>query len=314
MIERLSVRHFQSIEKVDLELSRLTVVVGQSSSGKSALTRALRTLTSNARGTSFIQFGERACSVIATTERGTVSLHKGARDEYTLIKPGGDQVTFTKLGGTVPEAVSDVLGIPAKDPLNYASQFDLPFLLASPPSEVARILGELTNADIVFSAARESNRRRLQASSTLKVKADDLSQISEQSKVYARLRHQVDAVATAEEHLHRAAVIENRRAELDEILRVYQDAHEKRTAAARDAETTLPDLEPAVSASQRLDHFRALLVQSAQGKRAVDQARTDSTAAAGEIDALERLYVEELHRLGTCPACGQTTGGVTHAV
>lgn len=314
MLQSLAVRNFQSIQKLDVELSRFTVIVGQSSSGKSALMRAIRTLVSNARGTSFITHGERTCSITAVTDHGTISLSKGSRDEYKLFPTGGDEVTFTKLGGDVPEPITEALGIVPKDPINFAGQFDMPYLLKASPSEVARILGELTNADIVFSAARESNRRRLQSSSTLKVKADDLALISEQAKGYQRLRGQLDAIATAEGYLHDAKELSRRHAELDELLRVHQDAERKRDDVARDADVTLPDLAPATAAQSRLDRLRELLVQSAQGKRTLDQARNDSIAAAGEIEALERLYLEELHRLGTCPTCGQNTGGVTHAI
>lgn len=314
MLQHLAVRNFQSLHKVDLALSRFTVIVGQSSSGKSAFIRALRALSSNVRGTSFITHGERSATITAVTDHGTVSLNKGARDEYTLIPANGEQQVFSKLGGDVPPEVSAVLGIQPKDALSFAGQFDVPFLLKSPPSEVARILGELTNADIVFSAARESNRRRLQSSSTLRVKAEDLADITARAQGYARLRGQLDAIATAEEYLQTARAVANRHAELDALLRLLQDSEQRQAAAALDADLLIPDLTPASTAQQRLDLLTTLLGASARQKRSVDDAHKAIGRAGSELEALEQEYLDTLHDLGTCPTCGQSTGGVAHIV
>lgn len=312
MLERIAVRNFQSIHKLDVELEAFTIIVGQSSSGKSAFTRALRTLSGNARGTSFITHGERTCTISATTDLGIVSLTKGSKDEYTVIRAGGTQQAYTKLGGDVPPDVTSVLGIAPKDPINFAGQFDMPYLLRASPSEVARVLGELTNADIVFTAARESNRRRLAASGTLKVKADDLEQITEQARQYERLEAQLAAIGAAEEYLSEATYVNGRIKRLDGLLSSYQDALQRLVEAERAACVVIPDLGEVVEIQRQLDRLYHLLEASALGKRAVVQADEAISSAMGEIEAAEAAYVQALHDLGTCPTCGQDTKELGH--
>lgn len=314
MLQSLSVRNFQSIHKADLTLASFTVIVGQSSSGKSAFTRALRTLVSNARGTAFITHGELACTITAVTDHGSVSLGKGTKDEYRVRSVDGTEKTFTKLGGDVPPEVTAILGIQPKDPINFAGQFDMPYMLKASPSEVARTLGELTNADIIFSASRESNRRRLQSSSALKVKVEDLSDIQERAKGYARLRSQMDELATAEVLLEDARRLATRHAGLANLVSIMQDSDLRRSAAAQDVGSTIPDLTPVNLAQSRLETLTTLLGASASQKRAVDDAREAIEGSSLEIAGLEQRYLDELHAMGTCPTCGASTGEVGQIV
>ena len=135
MLDSIEIRNFQSLQKVDLELAPFTVIVGPSSSGKSAFVRALSTLVSNRRGTDFISHGTTTSVITARMPEGTTSLSRStiaAKNQYTLISPEGKTENFTKLGGDIPEEVSRFMRIPAKDPVTLAQQFDKPFLLAVP--------------------------------------------------------------------------------------------------------------------------------------------------------------------------------------
>src|SRR3972149_7677268 len=71
MLRRVSVHGYQSLEDVDLELAPLTVIVGPSRSGKSALVRALRSAFFNATGAAFIRRGARAATVVLLFDDGT---------------------------------------------------------------------------------------------------------------------------------------------------------------------------------------------------------------------------------------------------
>jgi DNA repair ATPase RecN len=312
MLSRIEVRNFQSLHHVSLELSRFTVIVGQSSSGKSAFTRALRTLTSNARGTSFITHGELTCSIVAVAEDGTVALSKGKTDQYKVIPLEGEEKTYTKLGGDVPEVVSAMLGIPAKDPINYAGQFDMPYLLKSSPSEVARVLGELTNADIVFNAAKESNRRRLAAAATLRVKVEDLTDIERRAERYANLRMRLDALATAEASLAQAKDADQRLTLLDRLTSTHAEAIRRLAATQQAAEVELPTIDAAVASQARLDSLIGILRETADRAKAIREASALLDLESSEITRLEGEYIAALHAAGTCPTCGQNTKGVSH--
>ena len=210
MLQKVHIENFQSLHDVEVELDGLTVIVGPSSSGKSAFTRALRTLTSNARGDSFISHGEQTCTITAYTDKGVASISRGKKNEYTLIPSNSEKKIFTKLAGAVPEEVSEFIGIPAKDPLNYSSQFDMPYLLTASAGEVARTLGELTNVHVIFEASREANRQRLTSTQTLKTRAADLQQTRESLERFITLADQQAAAHDAQEHYTGAVELSHR--------------------------------------------------------------------------------------------------------
>src|SRR5712692_4596126 len=209
MLESIRVNNFQSLRKVDLPLGRLTVIVGPSSSGKSSVVRALRTLVSNARGASYVSRGQKVASVTATGENHSVTIERGeGHGVYRLLTDlhtdQEQEKTFTKLGGDVPEQVTAALGIkPFEDgtSLNFASQFDRPFLLTETGSTVARVLGELTNVSVIFAAAREANRRRLVAQSTLKIRQSDLVNLVAQLQKFQDLPVRVAQCSATEKIL-----------------------------------------------------------------------------------------------------------------
>jgi hypothetical protein len=58
--------------------------------------------------------------------------------------------------------------------LNFAQQFDMPFLLDDSGSKVAKILGEITNVNVLYAANRQANSLRATASKTLTVRKQDL--------------------------------------------------------------------------------------------------------------------------------------------
>ena len=108
MITRATFRDFQSLADVELDLAPFTVVVGPSSSGKSAVARALKILSSNARGNDFVSSWAKHSEISVTTEEGpSVTLMKGEGKGVYLV----DEEKFTRLAGGVPEAVTQALNV-----------------------------------------------------------------------------------------------------------------------------------------------------------------------------------------------------------
>lgn len=319
MLQRVEIRNFQSLKHVDLELGPLTVIVGKSSSGKSALTRALRTLTSNARGTSFITQGERVCTITATTEHGIVSLKRGkaanGKDDEYAIQPSDPEIqkrTYTKLGGTVPPEVSEFIGIASKDPINYAGQFDRPYLLDDSGGEIARVLGALTNVNVIFEGARESNRRKLSANSMLKTRREDLEGLRARIEHYRPLKAQLAALKRAEEHIERARELKK---QADEIAEALEDLSIAATAVKR-AEKVLsvpiPDEGPILAARSRIREYEAVLEEIRTSQLDAKAAIAKLEILAEERETLDTQYIETLHELGSCPTCGQSTKELEH--
>jgi len=110
VIKTLYVKHFQSLREVGIVLGRLTVVVGSTNVGKSALMRAVKAMVENRRGESFMFDGSADCQV---------SIDVGV-DTVTWFKPLKKSAIFYLGGGSagqpmrqVPQDMAiDVLGFP----------------------------------------------------------------------------------------------------------------------------------------------------------------------------------------------------------
>lgn len=305
MIESLHVQHFQSLDDVTLELAPFTVIVGPSSSGKSALTRALHTLIANRRGHAFISHGERTASITARTSQGTVTLTRGkgtADNSYVIIPsdpahPLAPQTTYSKLGGDVPVEVSRFLGIDPKDPIAFASQFDKPYLLDDSPAEIARTLGSLTNATVLMEGARESNRRKLDARRTLTTRQEDLAAIQERVPGYRALAAQQTALTEAEQAVERARALSQEIESLTRAVEAYEINTQRVSELEHAADFEVPDEQALLDAARVFLQFRkdlAELVQATQAERVAIVALDD---ALEEQQLAEQAYDESLGKL-----------------
>jgi DNA repair ATPase RecN len=311
MIHTLDIANYQSHEKTHLELGNLTVIVGQSSSGKSAVTRALKALAYNQTGKDFITTGKQTAQISATTDKGTVVLTKGKpEDSYVILEAGSSEPKkYTKNGTTAPEDVSAFLGIPSKDAINFAGQFDMPYLLKNSASEVARVLGELTNVSSVFNAAREALRIKNQKAGVLKTREADLKSVDQRTAAFENLPAQVEAIADAEAALATARAVEAKLSRLTDLLSTLQIATSRKNAATAATSAPLPEVETAkhLFDLRRLTGITEQLRTAAQAKAAYT-ARVEAQAAS--IAQLDEEYETALREAGTCPTCGQNTEGI----
>jgi len=300
VIHEIEVRNFQSLHHVTLEPGRFTVVVGPSNVGKSAFMRALRTLTSNRRGTEFISHGERISSIKVRTDRGTVTLTRGVAatdNTYTVTPedpghPLAPERIFRKLGGDVPPEVSEFLGIEAKDPINYAGQFDKPYLLDDSAGEVARVLGSLTNVNVIFEAARESNRRRLAYAQTLKTRSEDLAAINARVPGFRALKAKAQAVTRAEEHLAIATRLERDIARLTEAVEQAEIAERTIERLAPIAEREIPSAEAIISAHDAITAYTGAIREQSSARAALTAATEALEQAQQRLEAIEAEYEE----------------------
>lgn len=312
MFKSIRVQNFQSLRDVKMDLAPFTVIVGATDSGKSAFFRSLSTLISNRRGAEFITYGEKLCTITAELEQGTLVLKRGKAtkdNSYEIITADGSEL-YSKLSGTVPEEVSKFLRIPAKDPINVASQFDKPYLLDTKEyssAEAARILGALTNVNILFEGARESNRRKGEASTKLKTRVADAEAVTERLEDYDDLERQVQAITRAEEAAATATKLETAQAEITTILSSVEESERVITATERIVNMDIPD----ISEIEKLDAAKTALLKLIE---AVEAAEADvqrltklEKQEAATVASLDEQYRETLRKEGTCPTCGQTT-------
>jgi tetratricopeptide (TPR) repeat protein len=308
VISSIAVKNFQSLYDVEVPLTEFTAIVGPSSTGKSAFVRAVRLLLQNARGTGFISHGEDETSVTASfSDDQHVRIRRGKRNQYELWDASGQVETFTKLGGEVPEVVQRFLGL---DPaVSVAAQFDPPFLLSSSGTEVARMLGSLTNVEVVFGAGREANRRKLAATATARALQGPLEEDRAALTRFSTLDERVAAVEAAEDAL---AALEEAEAPLTRLISLQETLQEQIAALQQITSVSLPEnleelflaAEEAVAAEFAAERF---LFEIDQDNHRVEMAEQFFEMPSLDLDGAEAAQqaleqAEELFRRFTTSA------------
>lgn len=311
-LERIVIQNFQSLKKVDIELGKFTVIVGASSSGKSAFMRAVRALASNVRGSSVITVGEKSMSISAYTDKNIISFQRsGVSGKYLVTdRSSGVEEKYSKLNQKVPEDVTSALRIQpvTKDQasINFAAQHDLPYLLEESGAQVARVLGDLTNVSTIFEAVRVAIKNKTSTSSLLKTRQTDFDLVLEQAKEFARLKDRVGYVEQAERLLEEISSSQGELVQLENFI-ASVEASEALLAAHR----ILPEI-PSLEGLERSYEFfkeaRAEITQWAQSQIQLQgNSRSLEEAKKAELLAHENFH-SRLKELGTCPTCGQEVG------
>src|SRR5215467_4042740 len=200
MIRGIHVKNFQSLREVSLSLGKLTVIVGPTNVGKSALMRALRACVENRRGESFIHDGERDCQVSIVTDTHTVIWYKPIKKSalYYVALNG-------KPLGNVPQNVAiETLGVKKVDlsrvvsmMLNFQNQLDPPFLLTESDVVKSKIIGEITNASLLLASINILKRWGSANAGNLQVRQQDASQTISKLAKYAvvpRLKQELEEI------------------------------------------------------------------------------------------------------------------------
>jgi exonuclease SbcC len=305
-LRSLHVRDLQSLEKLDVKLGRLTVIVGPSDVGKSAIIRTLRLLIRNGPSTGLVRTGAKTLKVAASqTDGPSVKLTRGARtSEYEVISTAsGAKELHAKCGTSVPGDIERTWRVHSE--LTFCGQHDAPFMVSEPGSAGARILGELTNASLLTEAVREANRRRSDAAQrarSLEREAEECRAALANAPELARRRRAIEEATTAVGQAEAAralwgdlgALVERRDACLSR----------SRTTDRGPSDDALAALEEAERLADRATRLRASLARLAELTDHADRLEERVTTWQESAEALERERTELLHRTGTCPTCG----------
>ncbi len=317
-IDRLLVTNFQSVENADIEVGGLTVIVGPSNSGKSALVRALKAVSRNVNAPSAVRAGKTAFTASVRSGDTTVSIERGkSQSTYRVSSYStGDEQVYTKAGRSVPEEVQRTLGLPVPEgpDLTFSGQIDPPFLLAETGTTVAKVLGDLTNVSKLHAASKEANRRRLEASKLAKIRREDaVGALTRLRDEFGTLQADAERVKEARAGLDRVRT----QAKAVEALRGLLSDLELLDSAEEDLQNRLDglpvpaDIEEQAEAAGRLIGERQViqnLLQELATLENTEAACVDTVNVAGRAyEDLEVEYVQTLHEAGSCPMCGQST-------
>lgn len=159
---RLDVQNVQSIADVSLELGAITLIVGPSNLGKSAIYRALDILVHN----NFRSHRQRR-----NTNNMRIALYKETGEYAAYIRNGKTQyynlngVDFTKIGKNQPKEIQDFFGMAPIQfdtdlqlDFNFQQQKSSPFLISLSGFELGKVFGKLINLELLMYATKEVSK------------------------------------------------------------------------------------------------------------------------------------------------------------
>jgi DNA repair exonuclease SbcCD ATPase subunit len=314
MLKTIEVTNFQSLRKARVDLGTLTVIVGPNDLGKSALFRAVRAAAEAATGTGFITYGENLAVVSLEFDDGTLTWRKGEGiNQYVL----GEQ-TFDRIGREVPPDVRDFLALSPveyskslKLNLNFADQDDPPFLIPFPGgisgADVAKVLGDLTNLNVLYLAVGESERERRSKLSLKTVREGDRQTTLMQLERFATIDQQERRVSRLEALVQECSALIGELETLEAFRTQLEVLESEEVRLQQRLEALGPDIEvQVVELEQELrawNHLKELHLQI-EGLRtkyvALDgQAQT----ASANREAAEAFKEQIMGSIKTCPIC-----------
>jgi exonuclease SbcC len=172
MLRSLHIKNYQSHEDTAIEFSEnVTLIVGPSNNGKTAILRALRWLLRNRPlGDGFIRDGENNCYVKLVTDNCIIERIKSPEmNGYTYLplpaRRGVKKVDFTAIGSSVPEEILNALNI---EDINIQNQLDPYFLVLEPPGKVGSYINGVMHLDEVEDVISHIGKRIREATAEIK--------------------------------------------------------------------------------------------------------------------------------------------------
>lgn len=304
------IQDFQSLEDVRFELGvrpsggGLTTVEGPSSTGKSAVVRAIRLLYENSSFPAVRAGATRAVVSVTAEDGSVVEVSRGpSHSVYRHTSPEGIEEKFPKAGRSVPDDIAQKLNL--AEGVHFASQFDPPYLLAESGSKVSSVIGAFTHAEEMQSAAREGNRRRLKSEQEKQIRIEDMKSVAQKLKELDpdRLLVEREALEQTKVGLARAEDIASRMGSLTKALGDLEKLDQAKENFAEVLSRPVPEdmLAQAMSLRSQIVSLAELLkaamaVQNAS--LALAQAEESLAGAEADLKAVEA-------EIEVCPTCGR---------
>lgn len=314
MIDKISISGYQSLANVELELGKLTVITGHSDAGKSAIVRALEQAAFNDGGADCLSVFDNMTADKATVRfdldggKKSVSWDRfKSTVTYTYQEEGQEPKTFRKIGKVVPDDVVNALGMrevqidTGSGELSYArvqfaSQFDLPFLVADRGGvAAARVLGRLTGLHIFGSASKKAQDAGRILQTALTAATEETELLEGRLAEFEGIEEQIAALEAIQKELEQLEVHQARMQALKGVLERYKIAdHQVADAASRFRPDILEcldaDAELVVIIGQKLVLVRTvdgLVVRYRQAGALMEQVAASPVAAIEVHDISE---------------------------
>ena len=335
MLASLTLENFQKHEFFTLDFDEfVTVLIGPSDVGKSAVIRALRWLCLNQpAGDAFITHGEDNTSVTLTFDECEVSRQRGkVGNLYTL--DGEELRAFGQ--SSVPDKIAALLNITSD---NFQRQHDSPFWFTLSPGQVSKELNRVVDLDIVDTTLANIASELRKAKATLEISEERLKTASEKKAQLKWVPGFVSAVKSLEAKQIQLATVSANALKIDTMLVKWgqlvssknnaanaivalSDVYNKlqsyvttldrltrltQTLQAVERLRHLADLEmPETDLVEKVDELKAVDLKCRQVKFLLEEIRTWSdhrSTIQVEINDLEKQ--RKMMTKGKCPVCGK---------
>lgn len=254
-INSITINNFQSIKKAKVDFpaklsgGSVTTIIGPSSTGKSALLRALKMLARNTSSAPVrVQDGATKATVSADVEGVPVRVERGKSLSTYFI--GTEK--YSKAGTSVPQSVQDIIKFDSSAPdLHFSFQFDRPYLLDESGTTVSSLIGRLTHANTLRLAVKEGNRRSLESSRLLKTRLSDLEKARENLLEYSWVNKSAEDVTIASELVSTFKALNTKTGSIGAAVSKCQTTKARYLAASQSV-SQYPDVSEQVESAETL--------------------------------------------------------------
>lgn len=307
---KVSINNFQSVEAAELEVKGLTVLVGKSNLGKSAIIRAISGALNNRQGDAFVTEGadhtEVTLQVPARNTGASSSTDEAPGLSLTWRKGGGyndyeiDGVDLKSVSRGAPPQIKeagfgDLETSRESLSVQVADQFNPLFLLNDSGSVAAEAISDVGRLAELQEALRRCDSDRRSKKAELKIRKQDLSDAQAELSKYDTFDDDMTHVEEVKNRFLRIRALEQ---ELQTLERL--DAASSRHAQVIESLSSVEsveivDLDPVMALTQELRDLANLQQQSQRHLETVKSLRGVEDCILP--DALAPSLVDEMQSL-----------------
>lgn len=307
MIKKYILKNFQSHERTVLSFHpRVNVIVGESMCGKTALVRGMRLLIENRpSGTKYFpnQIQEEGTTVskfifdnetsvkiskqIGVDRKGEKKLRQ---QHYTI----NDKHTYSGFGSDVPDKVKEIINL---SELNVQQQLELPFIVSTSATRIARIINEITGLENADRWQSTVNSRIRETSAKIRILKDEIERDESELEKYSPL----DRIGAKVEQYKKAGL---------ECDKLFDKIHEIKTAKEQ-VEEIQPKAKRIRKALEKLQTYRQqlrsideeMLVSSISELTRFIENENRIKKVVHNLSSKRKRYLSLFQKDGMCPFC-----------
>jgi exonuclease SbcC len=231
-IKIISIQNFQSHKRTDIPLEGFNVIVGQSSSGKTSIFRALRWLFYGEWDETYPNDKSKPTAVAITLDSGTriLRIRDGNSNQAAIIS-NGETVKYKSFGSIIPGLRShlnleEIEVGNSKINLNFSMQDDPVFMINEPRPNKAQWIGRLYGAHILNEMLRDMAKDKKAIDSKRKDKESEIDKLTVEVSGFKNLEEQENTIKEVSSMIDRLDSLSGLNSELM-VLDTYRDQLKK---------------------------------------------------------------------------------------